>query len=266
MTGWYLMHRGWQDSLIFEGDEFSRRDAWVWLIEQAAFKSKSVRVGSAYVDIQRGQLTASIRFMAQAWGWHRNRVSRFIDQLRHEGMIETGSGTEGGTGQLVITICKYDDFQTSPEEGGTVRGAESGTGAGQNIKKENKIKESNGSEEPKGRARKKSDEPFVLPDDLPADEWDAFVEMRKRIKKPMTDHAKRLAVGKLHKLRSSGHDPTDVLNQSTLNSWQDLYPIKENRHERPNSHRDGRSAWLNESGTGLGGAGDGGGLFDQGGF
>jgi hypothetical protein len=108
----------------------------------------------------------------------------------------------------------------------------------------------------------KRDDDFVLPADIPQAEWDAFVEMRKRVKKPMTDHAKRLAIAKLGRFRGDGHDPADVLNQSTLNSWQDLYPIKENRNERPNSYRDGRSAWLNADGTGLGGVGDERQLFD----
>ena len=54
-----------------------------------------------------------------------------------------------------------------------------------------------------------------------------YVEMRKKIKKPMTDRAIELAVKKLDKL-SEGNSSTaiEVLNQSILNCWQDLYPVK----------------------------------------
>lgn len=113
----------------------------------------------------------------------------------------------------------------------------------------------------------KRDDVFVLPDDIPQAEWDAFVEMRRMTKQPMTDHAKRLAINDLRKIHAErGHSFAAVLNQSTLNNWRGLFALKDERNGRTNSHRDGRSAWLNESGTGLGGAGDGGGLFDQGGF
>lgn len=256
MTGWYLMHRGWQDSLIFDGDEFSRRDAWVWMIEQAAYKAKSVRVGTSTINIERGQFTASIRFMAQAFGWHRNRVSRFLDQLRNAEMIGTDCGTEGGTGQLVITISKYEEFQLSLDDSGTPSGTGSGTPAGQNRKKETSSK----NKEPEGSSKREREQTaelaFVLPPDIPTDEWNAFVDMRKRIKKPMTDHAKGLAVKELRKLATQGHDPPDVLNQSILNSWQGLFALKEQRNGRANSYRDGRSAWVNDAGTGLGGVGD----------
>jgi hypothetical protein len=68
-----------------------------------------------------------------------------------------------------------------------------------------------------------------LPDWLPVDAWDAFVAMRKKIKAPMTDEAKRLAVIELEKLMQKGHRPRAVLEQSTLNSWRGLFEIKANR-------------------------------------
>lgn len=75
--------------------------------------------------------------------------------------------------------------------------------------------------------KKRSDnEPFVLPDWIPEKSWDAFVEMRKKLKKPMTDYAKQLAINDLLKLRERGHPPEAVLNQSTLHSWQGLFEIK----------------------------------------
>jgi len=50
--------------------------------------------------------------------------------------------------------------------------------------------------------------------------------MRRSIKKPMSDYAKKLAIGELSKLRDAGNDPAEVLNQSTLNSWQGLFEVK----------------------------------------
>lgn len=65
-----------------------------------------------------------------------------------------------------------------------------------------------------------------LPDWLPEDAWLAFVEMRKKLKAPLTDHAAQLAIRELEKLMQLGHRPRAVLEQSTLNSWRGLFEIK----------------------------------------
>lgn len=65
-----------------------------------------------------------------------------------------------------------------------------------------------------------------LPDWLPRVEWRAYVEMRSRIRKPLTAHAVKLAIGKLDELRMAGDDPKAVLNNSVLGSWQGLFAIR----------------------------------------
>lgn len=65
-----------------------------------------------------------------------------------------------------------------------------------------------------------------LPDWVPDSDWQSFVEMRRTIRKPMTPRAKQLALKKLGDLRTDGHSPEAVLQQSVLNCWQDLFPPK----------------------------------------
>jgi hypothetical protein len=74
---------------------------------------------------------------------------------------------------------------------------------------------------------------FSLPSDIPEEEWAGFEEMRRRIGKPMTDKARQLAVNELRKLADAGFPPGDVLNNSTMNSYQGLFPPK----DRSNVHR-----------------------------
>jgi len=66
-----------------------------------------------------------------------------------------------------------------------------------------------------------------LPDWLPKDAWDGWVAMRKQIKKPASERAMKMAIKKLEELSRQGHDPGQVLDQSTMSSWTDLYPIKQ---------------------------------------
>lgn len=114
--GWISLHRGWRDNPIFRG-EYSRADAWVWLIENACWKPSRARIKGEVLELQRGELTFSQRFLAEKWGWSKSRVDRFIAELREESMIETRSkngataGHNAGQGQCIITICNYAKYQ-----------------------------------------------------------------------------------------------------------------------------------------------------------
>lgn len=68
---------------------------------------------------------------------------------------------------------------------------------------------------------------FVYPDWLPLETWDAFIKMRKRIKKPPTDYAIKLLINKLDGFRSKGQDVKTILERSITSSWMDLYEIYE---------------------------------------
>lgn len=67
---------------------------------------------------------------------------------------------------------------------------------------------------------------FQIPAWVPAEAWKGFVEMRKKIRHPLTDRAAELIVAKLSKLKTRGHDPAEVLDQSTVKSWRDVFPVK----------------------------------------
>jgi hypothetical protein len=68
---------------------------------------------------------------------------------------------------------------------------------------------------------------YELPPWIPVEAWNGYVEMRKRIKAPLTDRAKKLEITELTKLRADGHDPEAVIDQSIRKSWRGLYPLKD---------------------------------------
>lgn len=93
-------------------------------------------------------------------------------------------------------------------------------------------------------------DPDKIPQWLPVEQWNAFVEMRaKTIKSPLSPRAVTLAINNLDELQRDGHDPGQVLDQSTLNNWKGLFPIKDanhgnrsqtNRRNSPGAQRDDR--------------------------
>ena len=66
-----------------------------------------------------------------------------------------------------------------------------------------------------------------LPDWLPLEQWQAYLEMRQRIRKPATPYAQNMAIAKLSELREQGQHPAAVLGQAIMNSWQGIFPLKE---------------------------------------
>lgn len=53
-----------------------------------------------------------------------------------------------------------------------------------------------------------------------------FVKMRKAIKAPMTSNALKLMLKKLDKLETDVYLKVDILEQSIMNSWKGIFPLK----------------------------------------
>ena len=96
------------DPLLHNGTRFR---AWLWLVSEAAWKPRRVIVTngrtSEIVELGRGQLSHSRRYIAKAWGWSEKRVRTFLNRLEKDGMIDLKAGRH----QTVISICNYDIYQ-----------------------------------------------------------------------------------------------------------------------------------------------------------
>ena len=57
--------------------------------------------------------------------------------------------------------------------------------------------------------------------------WKDFKEMRKKIKKPMTERAEEMLLTSLNKLSDNKQDQVAILNQSIFHCWQGVFPLKE---------------------------------------
>jgi hypothetical protein len=135
--GVFAVDRGiWDHPTFASRDPFSRREAWLWLVSEAAWKSRVRRIGAAVIEIVRGQLAHSIRFMAEAWGWPKSNVARFLACLKTDTMIDTKTVH----GITIVTVCKYDEYQrvSLPDRDNT--GTHIGTAAGQQRDKLEDIK------------------------------------------------------------------------------------------------------------------------------
>lgn len=117
--GYYKMQRGWMDNEFFSREPFTEREAWLWMIEEASWEPCEITTRQETIKLDRGQFTASVRFMARRFQWSPGRVQRFLKRLVLCSMsdLKTGTGSDTGsdtatdTGQCVVTIRNYSKYQ-----------------------------------------------------------------------------------------------------------------------------------------------------------
>ena len=198
MSGFVRMDRGaFQHPLLTDPKRFH---AWFWLVAHACWKPTPYDVAGKIVKLERGQLSASVRQLATSWGWSKSAVSRFLSRLETETMI----GTASGTGRLVITICNYDKYNTPEKKGGTRKGAQGGTAAGQ----QRDIKEQGN----KGTSNSNELQPEGVSDQV----WSDFVAHRKRKRA----HITKTAMGRIRiQAEAAGWTIESALAECVERGW-----------------------------------------------
>ena len=90
---------------------FKKSEAWIWMINEAQFKDnqdyRDFGGKERIIDMPRGTLTHSYRFMANAWGWSRQKVRRFLKCLENEQQVSLKVVQQ----MTQITICNYEIYQ-----------------------------------------------------------------------------------------------------------------------------------------------------------
>jgi hypothetical protein len=97
---------------------FSQAEAWIDLVRTARFEIEpETRILSSgrYITIKRGEIHASIRFLAERWSWGTDKVKRFLDAAISEQAIERR--TEQG--ESIITLLNYGIYNPTDDESQT---------------------------------------------------------------------------------------------------------------------------------------------------
>lgn len=173
-------------------------------------------------------------------GWHHQKIEKpTFQHPRPDGTVPDGAAKRRQT--RMASSNSTTDRGGLADDSSNDRGGLADSSPPESSRVESSRKESRGEE---GSREEKTPTTGVasLPDWIPEDAWKAFVAMRKKIKAPLTDDAVSLAVRELEKLMNDGHRPRAVLEQSTLNSWRGLFPIK-SQVSRVNGAQESREAF-----------------------
>lgn len=130
--GVFAVDRGiWDHDVLSENEPFSRREAWLWLLSEAAWKPHKRRIIGRTIELARGEYAGSLRFIASKWRWSEPRVRRFMSALISAEMVD--ARTDAGV--TVVTICKYDEYQRVSLPTDAMREADVDAGATQERRK-----------------------------------------------------------------------------------------------------------------------------------
>lgn len=92
-----------------------------------------------------------------------------------------------------------------------------------NLHTPSAIRQDSNLQQPTNGLESKTAPPALVPVSI----WLSFVEMRKKKRQPLTEHAGELIRRKLEELKEQGHDPIKVLEQSIMHCWAGVFPPKE---------------------------------------
>ena len=100
-------HRFWKQKR-----KFSRMEAWLDLLIEAAWKDHTIIVQDRTIHLRRGEVPHSNRTLAKRWGWSTGTVFRFILDLK----AEHEADQRMDRGLRLLSIVNYDAYQSDAEK------------------------------------------------------------------------------------------------------------------------------------------------------
>lgn len=105
--GYIKLHRQLQDCWVWQGERFSRGQAWVDMLLMANHKDVKMPLGEKIEIVKRGQFITSMKKLADKWGWSFNTVKKFLNLLENDNMLTRKSDNS----KTLITIINYEVYQ-----------------------------------------------------------------------------------------------------------------------------------------------------------
>ena len=195
------------------------REIWLYLLRKVNYcDSNKIKKGSGFFSYKQIQEDLSWWVGYRKETYSKPQIAKSLRRLHEGNMVETMKATHG----VIITVCNYCFYQDPKNYEGNDEGSTKETRRkrqGSNIQKKDK--------EIKEKETTKGNGVFKLPEEIPFEEWNAYLQVRARIKCANTDGAKQLLVNKLLRFKNQGYNLKEVLEEATEKSWKSVYEPKE---------------------------------------
>lgn len=234
--GKFVIDRAIFDNPLWQDKPFTKGQAWVDLVGHAEYEDTTVLKGYELFDVKRGEVLTTLNELATRWGWNTSKVNKFLSFLESENQIERKTKNKG----TLISIEKYSIYQFEnskmKNERKTkekpIKNKEKTDEKPTSYKKRNNSNKSNKN----ARARVELDEVLSeAPEEL-LDSLYAFIEMRNKIKAPLTGEALKRIISKVNTLSNGDIEiAKEIILQSVERSWRGVFELKDRTTTRRKS-------------------------------
>ena len=170
------------------------------------------------VKIPRGSMATSVKSLSEDNCATFQQTRTALKHLQKTGEITITRHSKFS----IITVVNYSKYQSDNNHNDNHITTEK-----QAVKQSPNNSLTTIEERKKGRNKKEYIGAFKISENqILQSAFDDFIEMRKKIKKPMTERAITNMVAKLKRLSTDEYEQADILDQSTYHAWQDVYPLK----------------------------------------
>ena len=113
MRGWISLHRKILDNPILKASkEYSRLEAFVWLLLRANHKEGKCVIGSTLYKVKKGEMITSQMKLMKQFRWSKSKLINFLKLLQEDEMIDMK--TEPNLTRItILNYCTYQDYKTT---------------------------------------------------------------------------------------------------------------------------------------------------------
>lgn len=214
-NGWVKLHRKMLDNPIIMKDA-EHLAVWMYLLLNATHAEYPALFKGKKITLQPGQLITGRKSIASTLRVSESKVTRILSAFESEQQIEQLTSNKN----RLISVVNWDKYQICDQQNEQQMNNNWTTTEQQvNTNKKNK--------------NVKNEKNVINYSDIPElnEAILEFIKFRKSIKKPMTDNAVKLMLGKLNKMTSNVGEQIEIINQSILGGWTGIYPLKQVKKE-----------------------------------
>lgn len=212
MQGWIKLHRKVLENPIVCKDS-DHLAVWVYLLLNATHDYIPALFKGKKIVLEPGQLITGRKSISSKLCVSESKTKRILIELESDQQIDRQRSNQNS----LITILNWDKYQDCDQQNGQQMTNER-PASDQPVTTNKNVK---------NVKNERSNIYNDLPDQL-HEPLKKFLEHRKKIKKPMSDHAVDLMLKKLADL-SGGDIKTSIkiLEQSILSGWAGVFPLRE---------------------------------------
>ena len=201
---------------------------------------------------EKGYCWASNSYFSDLYGVSKVTVSRWIKALSDKGYISTKIEFKENSKEVLRRYITITETPINKNDEGYYQNCIGGINKNVKTPINKNVKENNTNinntinntvdKKERKKAKKQTNYDSIIneniQDETVKQELYEFIKMRKMMKKPLTDRALKLLISKLNKLSSIPAEQVQILDNSIMNNWQGIFPLKNNSgYQNNNSYQ-----------------------------